>query len=55
MTMYHHELKNNVKDKFMHDKCVINNLNKFMKAAIEINNKLYEKAMKQKYDEENHE
>ena len=46
MTMYCHELKNNVKDKFMHDKHMINNLNKFIKAAIEINNKLYERVMK---------
>ena len=46
MMMYHHELKDNVKDEFMCDKCVINSLNKFMKAAIEINNKLYKKVMK---------
>ena len=46
MMMYHHELKDNVKNKLMCDRCVIDNLNKFMKAAIEINNKLYEKAMK---------
>ena len=46
MTMYCHKLKNNVKDEFIYDKCVINNLNEFMKAAIEINNKLYERVMK---------
>ena len=54
MTIYYYELKNNVKNKFMHDKHVINNLNKFIKAAIKINNKLYKRVMKQKYDEENH-
>ena len=55
MMMYCHELKNNIKDKLMHDRCIINNLNKLMKAAIEIDNKLYERIMKQKYNEENHE
>ena len=53
MMMYHHELKDNIKDKLMHDRHVIDNLNEFTKAAIEIDNKLYERAMKQKYDEEN--
>ena len=46
MMMYCHELKNNVKNEFMHDKHMINNLNEFMKAAIEIDNKLYERVMK---------
>ena len=41
MMMYHYKLKNNVKNKLMCDRHVINSLNKFMKAAIEINNKLY--------------
>ena len=54
MMMYCCELKNNVKNELMHDECVINNLNEFIKAVIEINNKLYERVMKQKYDEENH-
>ena len=44
--MYHHELKDNVKNKFMHDECMIDNLNEFMKAAIEIDNKLYKRVMK---------
>ena len=44
--MYYCKLKNNVKNEFMCDKCVINNLNEFMKTAIEIDNKLYEKIMK---------
>ena len=46
MIMYHHELKDNIKNKFMCDKHVINNLNKLIKAAIEINNKLYKRVMK---------
>ena len=54
MTMYCHELKDNIKNKLMHDRHVINSLNKLIKAAIEINNKLYKRVMKQKYDEKNH-
>ena len=46
MTMYHYELKNNVKNEFMHNECMINNLNELIKIAIEINNKLYKKIMK---------
>ena len=46
MTMYHHELKDNVKDELMCDRHVINNLNELTKAAIEIDNKLYKRAMK---------
>ena len=41
MTMYYYKLKDNVKDEFMCDKCILNNLKKFIKIAIEINNKLY--------------
>ena len=44
--MYHCKLKDNVKDEFMCDKCVINSLNEFIKAAIKIDNKLYERVMK---------
>ena len=46
MMMYYCKLKNNVKNKFMCDKHVINNLNEFIKIIIEINNKLYKKIMK---------
>ena len=46
MTMYYYKLKNNIKNKLMHDRHVINNLNKFIKAAIEIDNKLYKRVMK---------
>ena len=44
--MYCHELKNNIKNELMHDEHVINNLNKLIKAAIKIDNKLYERVMK---------
>ena len=46
MMMYCCELKNNVKNELMHDEHMINNLNELMKAAIKIDNKLYEKVMK---------
>ena len=46
MMMYCHKLKNNIKNEFMHDEHMIDNLNKFIKTAIEIDNKLYKKAMK---------
>ena len=52
--MYHHELKDNVKNKLMHDRHMIDNLNELIKTAIKINNKLYKRVMKQKYDEKNH-
>ena len=44
--MYHHELKNNIKNELMCNRHVINNLNEFIKIAIKINNKLYKKVMK---------
>ena len=46
MMMYYYKLKNNVKNKFMCNKHVINNLNEFIKAVIEIDNKLYKKVIK---------
>ena len=46
MTMYCHELKNNIKDKLMHDRHMIDSLNELIKAAIKIDNKLYKRVMK---------
>ena len=53
MIMYCHELKNNIKNELMCDKHVIDSLNEFIKTVIKINNKLYKRVMKQKYNEEN--
>ena len=53
MIMYYYELKNNIKNEFMHDKHMINSLNKLTKTAIKINNKLYKQIMKKKYNEKN--
>ena len=46
MMMYYHKLKDNIKNEFMHDEHMINNMNEFMKTTIEIDNKLYKKIMK---------
>ena len=48
--MYCCKLKDNIKNKLMHDEHMIDSLNEFMKIAIKINNKLYKRNMKQKYD-----
>ena len=53
MTMYRRGLKDNVKDELMRDGRVIDSLDELTKAAIEIDNKLYERAMERKYDGEN--
>ena len=37
----------------MHDRQIINDMNDFIKTVIEIDNKLYKRIMKKKYDEEN--
>ena len=50
MTMYQQELKNNVKDELMCHKVMIETLKELMKAAIEIDDKLYERAMKKRYN-----
>ena len=46
MTMYYYKLKNNIKNKLIHNKHMINNLNKLIKTVIKINNKLYKKVIK---------
>ena len=48
MMMYWQELKNNVKDELMCYEAMIEILKELIKAAIEINDKLYERAMKKK-------
>ena len=41
MIIYYYKLKNNVKNEFMCDRHIFNNLKKLITAAIKINNKLY--------------
>ena len=50
MTMYRRGLKDNVKDELMRDGRVIDSMDELTKAAIEIDNKLYERAMEKRYD-----
>ena len=51
MTMYWWGLKDNVKDELMRHGAMIETLEELMKAAIEIDDKLYERAMKKRYDD----
>ena len=51
--MYWYELKDNIKDELMHNRWVINDMNDLIKTVIEIDNKLYEKVIKKKYNGEN--
>ena len=53
MIMYCCKFNKNVKNELICDKCVINNLNKFTRIVIEINNKLYKKIIKKKYNKNN--
>ena len=53
--MYWCRLKDNIKDELMHDRWVISDMNDLTKIIIEIDNRLYERVMKKKYDEENQE
>ena len=51
MTMYQWGLKDNVKDELMRHEVMIKTLKELMKAAIEIDDKLYKRAMKKRYDD----
>ena len=49
MIIFWQKFKNNVKNKFMRDKCKINDLKNLIKATINFNNQLYKRIIKQKY------
>ena len=49
MTMFRQKFKNNVKNKLMCDKRKIDGLEILMKTTINLNDRLYERTMKQKY------
>ena len=49
--MYRRGLKNNVKNKFMKNERDYENLQKFIEITIELDNKLYERIMKKRYDQ----
>ena len=50
MIMYRRRLKNNVKNEFMKDERDYEDFQKFIKITIELDNKLYERVMKKRYD-----
>ena len=50
--MYRRELKKQVKDEFMRDERAYETLDELIEIFIDLDDKLYERAMKKKYDEE---
>ena len=51
--IYRKKLKNNIKDKFIKNKIKINILINFIKRTIDINDKFYERTIKQHYNNKN--
>ena len=51
MTMFRRELKNNVKDKIMRDERDYESFAKFIEIVIDLNDKLYERVMKKRYNQ----
>ena len=49
--MYRRELKNNVKNELMRDERDYEDLQKFIEITIELDDKLYERVMKKRYDQ----
>jgi hypothetical protein len=51
MTMFRRGLKNNLKDEIMRDGRSISDMFDLIEVAIDLDNKLYERAMKKRYDQ----
>jgi Arc/MetJ family transcription regulator len=51
MTMFRRELKNNVKNEMMRDERLIENLNIMIEMTIDLDDKLYERAMKRRHQD----
>ena len=49
--MFRQNFKNNLKDKIMRNKRILNNMFNFIKVVIDFNNKLNKKAIKKKYNQ----
>ncbi len=49
--MFQQDLKNNLKDKIMRDKKILNDIFNFIKVIIDFDNKLYKRAIKKRYDQ----
>jgi len=50
MTMFRRNLKNNLKNKIMRDDKFISDMFDFIEVVINFDDKLYERAMKKRYD-----
>jgi len=51
MTMFRRDLKNNLKDKIMRDGKSISDMFDLIEVVIDLDDKLYKKAMKKRYDQ----
>ncbi len=49
--MFRRDLKNNLKDEIMRHEKTLNDMFDLIKVVIDFNDKLYEKAMKKRYDQ----
>jgi hypothetical protein len=50
MIMFRRDLKNNLKNEIMRDDKSINDMFDLIEVAIDLDDKLYERAMKKRYD-----
>jgi len=50
MTMFRRDFKNNLKNKIMRNDKNINDIFNFIEVVIDFDDKLYERAMKKRYD-----
>jgi len=50
MTMFRRDLKNNLKNEIMRDDRSISDMFDLIEVTIDLDDKLYEKAMKKRYD-----
>jgi len=51
MTMFRRDLKNNLKDEFMRDDKIISDMFDLIMIVINLDDKLYKRAMKKRYDQ----
>jgi len=51
MTMFRRDLKNNLKDELMRDDKIISDMFDLIMIVIDLDDKLYERAMKKRYDQ----
>jgi len=51
MTMFRRDLKDNLKDEIMRDGRTLNDMFDLIEVVIDLDDKLYERAMKKRYDQ----